>query len=82
MTKPTAERVQKHRQALRAAGLRPVQIWVPDTRRAGFAAECRRQSLRVARSRTKIRFSAGWSRWPIPTAGVDRGFALCAVVTW
>jgi hypothetical protein len=38
-------RVQKHRQALRAAGLRPIQIWVPDTRRRGFAAECRRQSL-------------------------------------
>ena len=38
-------RVRKHRQALRAAGLRPIQIWVPDTRRRGFAAECRRQSL-------------------------------------
>jgi hypothetical protein len=33
---------------LRAAGLRPVQIWVPDTRRPGFAEECRRQSLAVA----------------------------------
>ena len=41
----TAARVRKHRLALRAAGLRPVQIWVPDTRRRGFAAECRRQSL-------------------------------------
>ncbi|MDP2071937.1 antitoxin MazE family protein [Methylotenera sp.] len=40
-----ALRVQKHRASLRAAGLRPVQIWVPDTRRAGFADECRRQSL-------------------------------------
>ena len=48
MTTPTAERVHKHRQSLRAAGLRPVQIWVPDTRRAGFAAECRRQSRSVA----------------------------------
>ena len=48
MSTPIAERVQKHRQALRAAGLRPVQIWVPDTRRAGFAAECRRQSLSLA----------------------------------
>ena len=38
-------RVQKHRIALRESGLRPVQIWVPDTRRAGFAEECRRQSL-------------------------------------
>ena len=41
----TSARVQKHRQALRAAGLRPIQIWVPDTRRRGFDAECRRQSL-------------------------------------
>ena len=41
----TSERVQKHRAALRESGLRPVQIWVPDTRRAGFAEECRRQSL-------------------------------------
>jgi len=38
-------RVQKHRDALRAAGLRPVQIWVPDVRVPGFADECRRQSL-------------------------------------
>jgi hypothetical protein len=39
-----AARVQKHRAKLRAAGLRLVQIWVPDTRRPGFAKECRRQS--------------------------------------
>lgn len=37
-------RVQKHRDALRMAGLRPVQICVPDTRRPNFAEECRRQS--------------------------------------
>lgn len=40
-----SDRVQKYRAGLRAAGLRPVQIWVPDTRRAGFAEECHRQSL-------------------------------------
>ncbi|MEO6148012.1 MAG: antitoxin MazE family protein [Sulfuriferula sp.] len=45
MSASTSIRVQKHRAALRASGLRPVQIWVPDTRRAGFAEECRRQSL-------------------------------------
>ncbi|MBT9614093.1 MAG: antitoxin MazE family protein [Burkholderiales bacterium] len=44
MKTSTSDRVQKHRMALRAAGLRPVQIWVPDTRRAGFAEECHRQS--------------------------------------
>ena len=42
------QRVQKRRDALRAAGLRPIQIWVPDTRRPGFAEECRRQSRIVA----------------------------------
>jgi len=45
MQENVALRVQKHRAGLRAAGLRPVQIWVPDTRRTGFADECRRQSL-------------------------------------
>ncbi|MGA2795668.1 MAG: antitoxin MazE family protein [Roseiarcus sp.] len=40
-----AERVKRHRDRLRRAGLRPVQIWVPDTRQPGFAEECRRQSL-------------------------------------
>lgn len=44
------ERVRKHREALRMAGLRPVQIWVPDTRRAGFDEECRRQSLLAAQA--------------------------------
>ncbi|MDP4024271.1 antitoxin MazE family protein [Methylobacterium sp. NEAU 140] len=47
MPTPVTRRVQKRRDVLRAAGLRPVQIWVPDTRRPGFADECRRQS-RVA----------------------------------
>ena len=40
----TTQRVQKHREGLRAAGMRPVQIWVPDTRSESFALECRRQS--------------------------------------
>ncbi len=40
-----ATRVQKHRAGLRASGLRPVQIWVPDTRSSDFADECRRQSM-------------------------------------
>ncbi|MFV0371675.1 MAG: antitoxin MazE family protein [Azonexus sp.] len=43
-------RVQKHRDALRMAGLRLVQIWVPDSRRTGFAEECRRQCLLVAQA--------------------------------
>lgn len=44
------QRVRKHREALRMAGLRPVQIWVPDTRRPGFAEACRRQCLLAAQA--------------------------------
>ena len=44
MLSPNAERVRRRRDVLRALGLRPVQIWVPDTRRKGFAEECRRPS--------------------------------------
>lgn len=50
MSMSVKERVQKHRAELRAAGLRPLQIWVPDTRRPGFAQECRRQSMQVAQA--------------------------------
>ena len=46
----TNERVNRHREALRASGLRPLQIWVPDTRRAGFAAECHRQAKLAAQA--------------------------------
>jgi hypothetical protein len=42
------ERVNKHRESLRAAGLRPVQIWVPDTRSANFREKCERESLSLA----------------------------------
>ncbi len=68
MTSPTAERVKKHRDSLRAAGLRPVQIWVPDTRSPGFAAECRRQSLRVAQAAAR---EADTRRWLAQAADTD-----------
>lgn len=48
MPASVTERVRKCRAALRSAGLRPVQIWVPDTRRPDFVAECRRQAAVVA----------------------------------
>lgn len=44
------ERVGKHRSKLRAQGLRPVQIWVPDRSAPGFAKEVRRQCRLIARS--------------------------------
>ncbi|HVO27554.1 MAG TPA: antitoxin MazE family protein [Candidatus Margulisiibacteriota bacterium] len=50
-----ADRVAKYRVSMRAAGLRPVQIWVPDTRRTGFAAECRRQCLALRGDRHEAR---------------------------
>lgn len=45
MPASVSERVGRYRTNLREAGLRPVQIWVPDTRKPGFADECRRQSI-------------------------------------
>lgn len=42
---PVKERVKTHRGRLRAAGLKPVQLWIPDPNAPGFTAECRRQSL-------------------------------------
>ena len=41
-------RVQAHRARLKAEGLRPVQIWVPDVRSPTFAVEAHRQSALVA----------------------------------
>jgi hypothetical protein len=43
-------RAARHRTKMREAGMRPVQIWVPDTRLPAFAEECRRQSLLAAES--------------------------------
>ncbi|HQZ00483.1 MAG TPA: antitoxin MazE family protein [Propionicimonas sp.] len=42
------ERVSAHRARMRAQGLRPVQIWVPDVRSPDFATEAHRQSALVA----------------------------------
>ena len=44
----TKDRVRRHRQRLRAEGMRPIQIWVPDTSAPGFAEEAHRQSLLLA----------------------------------
>ena len=38
------------RDKLRKQGLRPLRIWVPDTRRPKFLAEAARQSRRIAQS--------------------------------
>ncbi len=43
-------KVREHLARLRALGLRPMQIWVPDVRSPAFRAEAHRQSLAVAAS--------------------------------
>lgn len=48
--KSARERVRAYRKRLREQGLRPIQIWVPDTRSARFRAEAHRQSMAVAES--------------------------------
>lgn len=42
-------KMQRYRERLRAAGLRPLQIWVPDTRAPGFRRKLQAQSRRAAR---------------------------------
>lgn len=44
------DKVRAHRTRLRKAGLRPVQIWIPDVRSKSFARAAHRQSLAVAKS--------------------------------
>ena len=48
--KSTRTRVGEYRARLRAQGLRPVQIWVPDVDAPSFHSEAHRQSLAVASS--------------------------------
>jgi Protein of unknown function (DUF3018) len=59
-----------YRQRMRAAGLRPVQIWVPDVNAPGFAEACRRQARAIAASDSAgdeiVRFIASVYEWPEP----------------
>lgn len=43
MPQSERERTEAYRGRMRALGLRPVQVWVPDIHRPGFAEEVRRQ---------------------------------------
>ncbi len=44
------DKVRAHRERLRAQGLRPIQIWVPDVRAAAFRGAAHEQSAAVAAS--------------------------------
>jgi hypothetical protein len=48
--KPSRVKVREHRERLRAQGLRPIQIWVPDVRSAAFRSAANAQSAAVAAS--------------------------------
>jgi Protein of unknown function (DUF3018) len=48
------QRVREHRERLRAQGLRPIQIWVPDVRAPEFVAEAHRQSAAIAASEHEV----------------------------
>jgi hypothetical protein len=50
-TRSSRDKVRLHRERLRAQGLRPVQIWVPDVRARSFIAASRKQSMAVAASK-------------------------------
>ena len=47
-SKTPSEKMHDYRSRLRASGLRPVQIWVPDTHAENFTAEAKRQSVLVS----------------------------------
>ena len=67
---PPPKRMANYRQRMRAAGLRPVQIWVPDSRAPEFVAICQRQARAVAASDPAgdeiMRFVASVYEWPEP----------------
>jgi hypothetical protein len=67
---PPPKRMANYRQRMRAAGLRPVQIWVPDSSAPDFAEKCRRQASAIAASDPAddeiMRFVAGVYEWPEP----------------
>ena len=48
MRTAVTERVRKHRKQLRADGMKPIQIWIPDTRSESFRQKCERESVSLA----------------------------------
>jgi len=85
----TREKVSAYRARLRAQGLRPVQLWLPDVRSPDFAAQAHREALGIANSPEEAdeqafidAISAPLDEWSaaksgpwraVPTAPVNRG---------
>ncbi|KAF0210505.1 MAG: hypothetical protein FD139_2002 [Methylocystaceae bacterium] len=61
-------RMASYRQRMRAAGLRPVQIWAPDSRSPDFIEKCYRQARAVAvhdpAGDEIMQFVASMYEWP------------------
>ena len=67
-------KVREHRERLRARGMRPIQIWVPDVHAPELAAETRRQSLLVAQSPEEAEIQAfivSVYEWPMMSTGSE-----------
>ena len=71
--KPSRVKVREHRERLRAQGLRPIQIWVPDVRARAFRSEAHRQlwQWRRAPMRARIRRSSIRFRTGAPTGAMN-----------
>jgi len=44
----SAQKMRQYREKMKAAGLRPIQLWVPDVRSQKIIDEIRKQSIRVS----------------------------------
>ncbi len=53
MPKATNRKMRDYRMRLRNAGLRPIQIWVPDVRSPRLGEQARRQSRLVSRRKSE-----------------------------
>ena len=72
-SKTAQDKVRRHRDRLREQGLRPLQIWVPDTRAPGFPEEARRQALAVTGSGARRERSSLYRRHRRDRRRVRRG---------
>lgn len=58
-----AKRVRKHREKMKAAGLKPVTIWLPDVNAPGYREEIRRQCLILNNDPQEQRVLAEIEQW-------------------
>ncbi|KAF0333043.1 DUF3018 domain-containing protein [Gigaspora margarita] len=65
----SAPAMQKLRNQRRANGMRPIQIWVPDTRQPEFVSECQRQTRNIASNVTYEREIMDWIESTADTQG-------------